>query len=501
MPPYRQMPAMLAIALLILPWVNPFAGGPSAAVVPWLVSAACAVVLWGHLLPRLGRAGASKSAWGSVAAAGWLAAALISSVIALIQYFGLADHFTPLLGAPGPGEAYANLRQRNQFASLTAIGMASLIWMSGPVKGRYAVPAMVLLAGANAASASRTGLLQMMMLMMFVAAWKGPEGRRRQRLCLMGAGAYLTAALMLPSLLQALTGASAPSVWGRLTGDLGCSSRKVLWSNVLHLMAQRPWLGWGWGEMDYAHYITLYEGPRFCAILDNAHNLPLHLAAELGVPAALLLCGLAFWAIARAEPWRETDPLRQLAWAVLAVIGVHSLLEYPLWYGPFQIAAALCVALLWPAQNGVANSRPPLLRYTVAVLALVAIAYAAWDYRRISQIYLPPEARATAYRDDILGKLRGSWLFRDHVLFAELTTTPLTRGNAQWTFDSANTLLHYSPEPRVIEKLIESAMQTGREEEAAVHLRRFRAAFPEEHRLWAARIGLPSPPAPRPLRD
>ena len=36
-----------------------------------------------------------------------------------------------------------------------------------------------------------------------------------------------------------------------------------------------------------------------------------------------------------------------MAWAVLAVIGLHSLLEYPLWYGPFQIAFGLCLAWLW----------------------------------------------------------------------------------------------------------------------------------------------------------
>jgi O-antigen ligase len=121
-------------------------------------------------------------------------------------------------------------------------------------------------------------------------------------------------------------------------GELACASRVALWSNVLNLIGQKPWLGWGWGELDYAHYATLYAGPRFCDILDNAHNLPLHLAVELGIPAALLICGFGVWWAARRRPWRETDAVRQLAWSVLAVILLHSLLEYPLWYGPFQVA-------------------------------------------------------------------------------------------------------------------------------------------------------------------
>ena len=81
--------------------------------------------------------------------------------------------------------------------------------------------------------------------------------------------------------------------------------------------------------------------------------------------------------------------------------------------------------------------------------------------------------------------IRKSWLFRAQAQFAELTITPLTRANAQWTFDTAAALLHYSPEPRVIEKLIESAIVLGRDDEALLHLARFRAAFPEAHTKWS----------------
>ena len=122
----------------------------------------------------------------------------------------------------------------------------------------------------------------------------------------------------------------------------------------------------------------------------------------------------------------------------------------------------------------------------VAATALIAlVGYAGWDYHRISQIYLAPEARDAAYRDDTLPKIRHSWLFRNQVRFAELTITPLTRDNAQWTFDTARALLHYSPEPRIMEKVIESAVMLGRDDEALLHLARYRAAFPEDHARWA----------------
>jgi hypothetical protein len=249
----------------------------------------------------------------------------------------------------------------------------------------------------------------------------------------------------------------------------------VLWSNVLHLIAQKPWLGWGWGELDYAHFITLYPGERFCDILDNAHNLPLHLAVELGVPFAALLCGGCGWLVLRAKPWREADPTRQMAWAVLVVIGLHSLLEYPLWYGPFQIAAGLCIWLIYKPFRAIALMDTAWL----AILLIASCTYAAWDYWRVSQIYMQPATRARAYQTDTLEKIRASWLFRNQVRFAELTTTPLTTANAERTFALAQDLLHFSPEAKVAQALIVSAVMLGRSDDALFYQARFDAAFPQ----------------------
>jgi hypothetical protein len=277
-----------------------------------------------------------------------------------------------------------------------------------------------------------------------------------------------------------------------------CTSRITLWSNVLHLIAQKPWFGWGWGELDYAHFITLYPGERFCEILDNAHNLPLHLAVELGIPAAAAFCGMCVWLVWRNKPWAENDPTRQMAWGVLAVIGLHSMLEYPLWYGPFQLAVVLCIWLLWrnPEAGREADRTSQLQGPSVtraatgiaAVTLLALCAYVAWDYWRISQIYLPPTARHAAYRADTLAKVQGSRLFRDQVQFAELTLTPLDEDNAVHIHALATAMLHFSPEPRVVEKVIESAVMLHLDDEALFYLQRYKAAFPTQHARWSAAL-------------
>ena len=438
------------------------------------------------------------------AAWGWLVAALASALLGVLQHVGMAHVLTPWVNDAPAGEVFANLRQRNQFATLINIGLASLMAAMASSPHRQAgeshggagpnglpgwfracllLAAAVLLIVGDVLSRSRTGLAQLVLLCLPMVWWYRVRA----------AGALASGLLAIYAVVSmVLAWGGPPAILERITTDLGCSSRKVLWSNVLDLIAQKPWLGWGWGELDYAHYANLYGGERFCAILDNAHNLPLHLAVELGGPAALLVCGVTLWAAVRAQPWRETDPTRQLAWTVLAMVVLHSMVEYPLWYGPFQMAVGLCVVMLWTSRPGAAAvpvdkvRRFRALPQLVALVLLAGVGYAAWDYHRISQLYLPPDQRAAAYRADALGRARQSWLFRNQVAFAELTLTPLTRDNAAPVNAMATQLLHYSPEPRVIEKLIESAVLLQRDDEALWHLARYRAAFPKEHAAWVA---------------
>ena len=509
MTPLLSFPAFL---LLTLPWLNPFAPGPSPAVVPWLVAlAATGGLLWlGSVRGMAAQQSETRTfvqLWAPPFAWALLVAGLASSAMGLLQYFGVAAALEPWVRQGSPGEAFANLRQRNQFASLANMALVALAWLAMNrrmvaaadrvadfLRGR-GQPVLLLmaalLAAGNAASSSRTGLLQLATLCGLFLLWGGWRERTVRRLLLVAVVVYAVSTFLLPWL--AGLDPFDRGMFARLRdGAPACSSRLLLWSNVLHLIAEKPWFGWGWNELDFAHYTTLYDGPRFCEILDNAHNLPLHLAVELGLPVALLACGGVLWWLLRQQPWREADPTRQMAWGVLAVIGLHSLVEYPLWYGPFQMAAGLSVGLLWRPKNLPAGTKlkknQPLahvLRAPIAIILIATSTYAAWDYHRVSQLYLAPQARDAAYRDDTLGKARVSRLFHNQVAFAELVTTPLTRDNAQWTFDTSMALLHYSPEPRVIEKAIESAVMLGRDDEAMAHLQRFKAAFPKEHAAWA----------------
>jgi hypothetical protein len=525
------------VILVALPWLNPMSLGPSAAVMPWLVSALCGSALWllggglrpavpprglawaaaalclwaglwhlpvrpelvmlaaGLLLVLLCAAAARQPELAGALQAGLLAAAALNAGIGLAQYFGLSSALAPFVNVIEAGEAFGNLRQTNQFATLCWIGAAIVLFGTLQLRMPARLALVVLLAAAGAASASRTGVLEAVALGVLVAWWRGPDRRSRLALYAAGAAAYVMAAMLLPVLLEAVTGiVPERRLWARFGGGEGCFSRWVLWSNVLELIALKPLAGWGWGELDYAHYLTLYPGARFCEILDNAHNLPLHLAVELGVPAAVVACGGALVWVWRQRPWVEALPLRQLAWTLLALLLLHSLLEYPLWYGSFQMTLGLALGWLLPCVKARSAER---WRPAVAMAGLIAgIAYAGWDYARVTQVYLPPQERRAAWRDDPLRHVRDSWLFSGQARFADLTLGTLTRSNAESMYRLSEEVLHYSPEPRVIERAIESAVLTGRDHEAVMHLARYRAAFPKEFGAWRAEQRRPLPTLP-----
>ena len=230
-----------AVFLAVLfPWISPVAIGPSPAVVPLIVTSAAVLVLWvvtsppaadrepRRLVAALAVGGLALLVGGQEGTAlavglltllltyfsaaarpdpelvrsvmgAWLVAALVSVGIGLAQYFGVAQHLLPFVDVSSPGVAYGNLRQRNQFASLTMIGLAVLPWLAARgLHARWLVLMAVVLAVGNAASGSRTGVLQLVLLWGVVAVW---ERSVRSRAALpMGVAvlAYAVAVVALP---------------------------------------------------------------------------------------------------------------------------------------------------------------------------------------------------------------------------------------------------------------------------------------------------------------
>ena len=149
--------------------------------------------------------------------AGLLLAAVLASAIGLLQYFGAAPGLDPWVHTAKPGQAMGNLRQRNQQATLLSMGLWALLWVVaqteahlrassaggelGAGRGRLAwggrpwplwlvgiltAWALALLAVGSAATASRTGLAQLLVILVLLALWRASVGRVALGLVLAG---------------------------------------------------------------------------------------------------------------------------------------------------------------------------------------------------------------------------------------------------------------------------------------------------------------------------
>ncbi len=540
----------------LLPWLNPVSGGAMTPGIPLLLGWLCIVLLfvsfpafWGsatavyagvfvvtaavgsiflntswQLLAvgvamigaaaavgahcaqlRDGQTGHDAQAGIRLIAWSWLLAGLINAAIGLLQAKQWAGWLEPLVNYAPPGNIYGNLRQRNQFATLMTMALWALwyLWSSyGLGAGKrwartgwaWALTLPLLLA--LSLTLSRTGFLQVAALVLMLVWWHGRGVARAQSQPLWPWLVFVVVVYALASWKFPHLFAGGTDLFGRLDGSdtRACVSRTVLWHNVWTLALQKPWTGWGWGELAHAHYAANYSELRFCLMLDNAHNLPLHMAFSFGLPVALALVLGVLWWVLRQRVWAEMSAVRQLMWGVLAMIAIHSLVEYPLWYSPFMLALGLALGVLWtwPRAGAQPLATPVDTRIwhygqvTVGMLMLAGVLYASFDFVRVTQLYTEPQDRVWPFKERTVEQAQRTLLYQNAVAFAGVTTIPLTPANAEQQLAQARALMTYSPEARVVQRIIESLRVLGRDAEADREEVHFQEVYPSEYQAWKA---------------
>jgi len=134
----------------------------------------------------------------------------------------------------------------------------------------------------------------------------------------------------------------------RMFGEVGSGSIRIyLWKESWLIFTHFPLLGSGFGQFALQHFQLCSElrDLQIVGLYNNAHNLVMQLAAETGLAGlSILFATLGIWLM---QALREHLTIYQWwGFAVLAVLGIHSLLEYPLWYGYFIGIAAVTLGLL-----------------------------------------------------------------------------------------------------------------------------------------------------------
>ena len=241
---------------------------------------ACTVLAAVGLLAVAGAAAIRQNAIPSALAWGLLLAGALNVLVGLLQYYKLADALVPWITSPTFGRPWGTLRQPNQFATSISLALIGVLWLYVTWDSRRMrislIAAAVLLIAATAASGSRTGVLQLALIAVTAGgvAWKErraptPARRLPPPLALLAMlPLYFALNWLLPHLSATGSGGKAVASAGALVQRLqptalGNESRLTLWHNVLSLIAERPFTGWGWGELSYAHFMAclLYTSP------------------------------------------------------------------------------------------------------------------------------------------------------------------------------------------------------------------------------------------------
>ncbi len=361
---------------------------------------------------------------------GWVLAGVLSAAISDIQVFAPQMADGDWIARSGiPGRAVSNMRQPNHLASLLMWSCVAVIWLGEARQLRRSVVLTLLglFVFTVVLSASRTGMLGIGML----AVWGLVDRKlsRSSRLALLCTPLMLAASWLAMS-IWAQHGAHAFGAANRLSEGAGSPARLAILANAWALVKQYPLTGVGWGEFNLAWTMTPFPD-RPTAFFDHTHNLPMQLMVELGLPLSVLVMALLGWALLRAfAATRSATGMQAVAlrcaFMMVLTIGLHSLLEYPLWYAYFLLPTALFLGLCLGSEAGDAvetphgSRRPRLSLPSQALAAAGALMVLAGgvtliDYRKAVVIYAPPaeatplEARIEVGQHSVLFSTQGDY--------------------------------------------------------------------------------------------
>jgi O-antigen ligase len=325
-------------------------------------------------------------------AAGLLLCALLQSLAGLAQLKGWS------LGGLVMGkiylQAFGNIGQANHYADLVFIGLGSLCFLHARkwlnVWWMLALAAWLALAAAASASRSVWLYTFVFVVLGLWALWRGDVAARRAGRALLVVAVCSVLAQMLVAYGHILDVFGVTSALDR-AGDAGSNGQRLYnWHAAWLAIQSHPWLGQGPGSFYKASIDAMFVTPpaSFPKFAEHAHNLPLNLAVEFGLPMAVLVTGaLGWWFIRHLR--RPATATSAWCMAVVGVIGAHSMVEYPLWYSYFLIPFGLCMGFADAEDERLRVIRIPCgLGVAVSVVALGGLVWVAHDWFAVREAYV-----------------------------------------------------------------------------------------------------------------
>ena len=318
----------------------------------------------------------------------------------VIQVFHLETKVTPLVVAYNitvDRRPFGNMAQANHLATYIAFAMTGALFLVQTRRLPLILWALlsVVFAGGLALTVSRGPWLQMGVIvvagfwMAFAEVRRNPVLRRSNREWLtpvaLGVLFFVVNALVRWANVHYQLGL-AESAADRFKDAGQIAPRLALWKYGWTMFKAHPLLGVGWGEFpryqfDYVRSLGAVE------IANNSHDIFLDLLGKTGlIGLAIVLLGLLAWLVRVVRA--PHTAARVFGVALIGVLVMHALVEYPQQYMFFLLPAMFVFGLLETRSLRLVPSRVSFGVYAVVVLVGLAALYPVYrDYNRSEVLY------------------------------------------------------------------------------------------------------------------
>ena len=337
----------------------------------------------------------------------------LSAFAGILQHYNWDTWFNAVVTVKTSSAIYGNVAQPNHFANYITLGLISLGLLLASKRLRFwqvfllALPLLFVLV----LSGSRSVGLYLLWTIFLTYLFQRKRGADKTLLyytlfLLLGFG-LMHWVVQIPWMAGSTGSVTTVE---RMLGEVdrskvfGGGIRFYLWQESWHIFSQFPLLGAGLGQFAWQHFLLLpqLQGDHVHGLYNNAHNLIMHIAAEMGAAGLLILCGtLGAWLLQILRV--QLTVYHWWGYAALSVLGIHSLLEYPLWYAHFLGIASIILGIL---DERVYKIKPHQLgqiklhrlgRLTIAItllLGAVTLAQLIYGYHHLENLLAlrpPPE--------------------------------------------------------------------------------------------------------------
>ncbi len=408
----------------------------------------------------------------------------------IVQLLHLESTFSPFVvnyGVQVDRRPYGNMAQANHLATYIAFALASTLYLaqSRRLPSWGWLPLSIVLSAGLAFTVSRGPWLQVA-VMVVAGLWTALAASRRGR-------GHRAAWLYPLGLALVFVAVNVLVRWANLHYHLGLAEsaaermrdagqiapRLALWKYGLTMFRAHPWLGVGWGEFPL-HQFELVRALGGVEIANNSHDIFIDLLAKsgvLGLGALLITLGLWFVRVLRLPHTGE----RLYGLALIGVLLMHALVEYPQQYTFFTLPAMFVIGLL---ETRPLRVLPGRLAYgvfaVVSVVALLALYPILRDYQRAEVLYYGSNP-AEQYRAS------PSFLFGSWGEYGAATLMPISRDDLPAKLAAHQHALALLPGETVLRRYAVLQALDGREGDALDTVARLKIFAVELHD-WPAQL-------------